>query len=553
MNIVEENAQLTDVFGRLYWWDAGFDINGFVRSSYYTPGQTAQFSVDYNAAFTGDVWRLGWYGGGEGNARKVATITGTPTDQPEAVVIPNSNNAVTCAAWSVNAEWPVPADATPGMYHVLWRSDTNADFGKLVFCVTDTLDKKPIAVLSSDATWGAAYNYYGGKTATLTGASVYGSNGPMLGGIENRSLCVSYDRPVVTGVGIGQTYFMNAEYPLMRFLERFGFEAGHVTCEQVDADPSVLDDREIVIFAGHNEYTSQRIWDKFMDLHMYSTTRTINLSGNDFFWRTRYGTTDHLDTATRGRVMWCRKDTMPGPAGHVPGRPIVDGDWGGTWQDTRWTQRVAWSEQLWGDLFIANGVRHDQLQVPYAMKTSPFWRDCPAVQALTEGQTHTFGLGSLGMEWDVPAGNVPKAFVTSSTYDLTANGASDINGQNYAEPGVFEHKAFLMRTPKGAIFNGSNCQHSWVLEAFHAGMHNDNVVSADGMQSMLNLLADFGAPEPYGPAVAAAGLTVPTPVALSEYGLEDLTSADLADLEGWLTAWAAWVPLDVVGMSVVPT
>lgn len=545
MTILAENQITTDVYGQAYWLEAPTTFHGFVRSSYYAPGDTAQFSIDWNAPFTGEVWRLGWYGGGTNNARRVATITGTPTDQPAPAVIPNSNNALTCAAWTVNADWQIPVDAEPGAYHVLFRASPN--FGRVLFFVNNPAVKRPVAVVSSDATWMAAYNHYGGKASPYGGASLYGSTGAMAGGIENRSLCVSYDRPVVTHVGVPQTYFMNAEYPLIRFLERFGFDYDPVTCEQIDADPTILDGRELVVFAGHNEYISQRIWDKFRDLHN-TDTRMINLTGNDFFWRTRHGVADHTDLTTHGRVMWCRKDTMTGPGVHVGGTPIVAGDWGGTWQDTRWAQRVEWSEQLWGDLFISNGVRHDALKVPAAYKSSPFWRDCPGIQALTEGQTYTFGPGSLGMEWDIPAGNVPKAYVSETTVNLTGN-ASDINGQYYNENAIPTHKAFLMSTEGGgAIFNGANCQHSWLLADGHVGMHSDQIVDVNGQQSFMNLLADFGVEVPDPATVTAAGLTVPTPVALSAYGLEDLTPADLADLEAWING--AWVPVDALGWEI---
>ena len=52
------------------------------------------------------------------------------------------------------------------------------------------------------------------------------------------------------------------------------------------------------------------------------------------FWRIRRDTTDP-------NIIFCFKDTMPGPGGHVAGVPMdpVAPNWTGTWKDTRWPAR----------------------------------------------------------------------------------------------------------------------------------------------------------------------------------------------------------------------
>lgn len=553
LTIAQENALTGGVAAKDVWLTGNaVGIPAFVRRSYYQPGETAQFSADCgNIGFTVEIWRFGWYGGGTWNSRKVATVTGTAVDQPAASVIPNSNNALECSSWTVNATWDVPADATPGWYWALFRASDNSKFGQVAFCVTDTLERKPVVVLSGEATWMGAYNFYGGKTAVGSGSSLYGSSGPLSGGIDNRAYCVSYDRPVVTRENIPQTYFFNAEYPLLRFLERIGVEAGHVTCEQVDADPTVLDGRAIIIVAGHNEYISQRIWDKFEQLRASTSTRLVNLAGNDFFWRTRHGTSTVADTSTRGRVMWARKDTMPGPSGHVAGTPIVANDWGGTYQDSRWADRTSWSEQLWGDRFIANGPRSDNLKVGAEHKNLPMWRNCPGIQALTTGQSFDFGAGTLGMEWDMPSGSAQKALLSSTTVTLSA-AASDINGQNYDGTATPTHSMIFMRTPGGgAIFNASNVQFSWTLDASHD--RGSAVSTLEGRQGFLNMLVDLGAvvsPE----SVTAASLTYPTPTIdlAAAYGLTGTISPPpSAGLDNAFEIWidGAWKRAEILGPS----
>ena len=80
--------------------------------------------------------------------------------QPAATTIPNSNGAVTCAAWSENVTWAIPPEATPGWYWLFLRNSGGTQFGGILFCVSDQDIKKPILVVSSEATWGAAYNGY---------------------------------------------------------------------------------------------------------------------------------------------------------------------------------------------------------------------------------------------------------------------------------------------------------------------------------------------------------------------------------------------------------
>lgn len=520
LSIVQENALTSGVAQRATWHDGADQTSmpAFARSTYYTPGQTAQFSVDYNAAFTAQVWRIGWYNGGTA-ARKVADLTGTPTNQPAAVTIPNSNGGITCAGWSVNLSWAIPSDATPGVYWL--RLNGSGVSSQLVFVVSDKDAKKPVLMMLSDATWHGAYNYYGGKAAVTAGKSLYGSNGPMTGGIDNRSLCVSYDRPVVTREGIQQTYAMTDNIPMARFLERCGIEVGYTTCEQVDADPSILDGRTIVISSGHNEYISQRIYDKFKAISA-AGTNLMNFGGNDFFWRTRYGTTTRSDTTTHGRVMWCYKDTMSGPDTHVAGTPYVSAeDWGGTWQDTRWALRED-TGNLWGDRFIANGVRQDSLTVPFAYKAKPIWRNCAGIQALTTNQSYVFGAGSLGMEWDkqnIATIGPPRVALSATVVDLT-NNASDINGENYNQSETATHNIIMGKTPGGGyVFNMACCFFTFTFDDFHDFASNA-ISNVNGRQAILNVLVDLGA-APDATMVSSASLTLPTPVAdvESNYGI----------------------------------
>lgn len=519
-------------------------LPGFARSSYYLPGQTVQFAVQSNNDdFDVEIHRLGWYNGD--GARLVTTITGDPVNQAAGVVIPNSNGAITCAAWITNAMWSIPLDATPGWYYALIRNtSTPGTFGNVLFCVSDANAKKSVVVVSSESTWMGAYNGFGAK-------NIYGDT-VAIGNSLNRSLCVSYDRPVITQKHVPQTHFFNGEYATLRFLERMGYEVGYTTNEQIDADPTILDGRSVIIFSGHNEYVSQRTMNKTKAL-INAGVHVVNFAANDFFWRIRYGTTDDTAITTRGRVMWCRKDTMPGPDAHVAGVPFVnDADWQGTWQDTRWPLREP-SETFLGDRFIANGIRNDQIIIQPNQKSAPIWRDS-SVASSGSSTPYAFGLGSAGMEWDRQSGSIPHVKLSSATVDLTGQTA-DENGQNYNLSSNSEHSIFIARAngTSGFIFNFNTTQWGWLLDNFH--LRGTAIQDSAAQQATLNVLADLGILPNASRVSLTPVLVYPTPVGnvASAYGLQSGSTpppnpnpdpdVDPSTTQLWYSDGLEWYPL----------
>ena len=513
--IVLENSKTG--LARASWFDGvGTAIPGFATSSFYAPGATVNFKINYNSAFTVDIHRLGYYSSGAGARLIQSGIAGTPTAQPAASTIANSNGATDCSGWSTNASWTVPANAVPGWYYALIRGQS-ATFGHILFLVTDTSAKAPILVVASDTTWMGAYNYYGTPGAETTGSSLYGTGGP-LGTITARALAVSYNRPVLTLTGVPQTNFFNSEFPLIRFLERMGYDVGYCTLEQLESDTTILNGRTLLVTNGHNEYISPTVWDAFKN-RLVQGTPWLNLCGNDFFWKVEW----------QGRVMWCKKDTMAGPSTHVAGTAFVVGEWQGTWQDTRWASRRVIADIV-GDIFKVNGIRNDAIAIPFANKTSPVWRDCTAVQALTTGQSYSLGAGSLGMEWDAPA--TSSAIVTHAASDTTiavTGAVSDANGEDYSSSGSIQHKLqFGKYLGGGKFFNASTTQWAWGLDDFH--LRGTAIANQVAQQATLNIIADLSGDLPKTPG----SFVTPTPKSLSDYGLVDNTTDKpytMSDLE----------------------
>lgn len=508
VDVAAENAR-TD--GREPWADLTVsghgDINaaGFARQVSVNVGETIQFSVD-GASTVIDIYRAGYYGGG--GFRKVATIANTPTTQPEATTIPGSNGATSCTGWAVTAEWAVPADATSGMYLALVRSvPPHAPNGfHIMFVVRDDAAEVDIIYKTSESTWGAAYNHYGTKS-DINGRNIYGS-GVGVGNIMDRSLAVSHHRPVITHGGVVQTYWTAAEMPLIRFLERNGYSVKYITGIDIDRNPDLLTKGKVFLSSGHDEYWSTPMRDAVENWRDQHAGRSIFMSGNEVFWRTRYEYNG--DEA----IMWCFKDTMPGPTGYSrsAGQAFDPVTWTGTWKDTRWPERrPEWL--LTGTDFRMNGIRDDNatiLRNPYA--GHKVWGG----SSLNDGDitlTRVVGFEADSLRPTQPAESVR----VLAAYTRNIDGwRADDNGQTYSNNGNLEWGIVSQRYAGGGLTVGfGTVQWSWALDGTHDRGTGAEVDIA-AQQFTVNLLRDLGA----DPATPMPGVALQPANSLDEYGLD---------------------------------
>ncbi len=120
----------------------------------------------------------------------------------------------------MSASWSVPGDAVSGIYVAkLVREDAGhvGETSHVVFVVRDDTGGSKILFQTSDTTW-QAYNQYGGNSLYVGGP---GTN-------PGRAYKVSYNRPFTTrGTGAEDSVF-NAEYPMVRWLERNGYDVSYI-------------------------------------------------------------------------------------------------------------------------------------------------------------------------------------------------------------------------------------------------------------------------------------------------------------------------------------
>ena len=245
---------------------------------------------------------------------------------PSATLPQNQPNCITdvttelydCGNWAVSASWNVPSTAVSGVY-VAHLTRSNGDDSHITFIVRDDASTSDIVFQTADPTW-QAYNTYGGSDFYA-------------GGANGRAYKVSYNRPFNTrGTAGGRDFFFGAEYALVRFLERNGYDVSYIAGVDTDRRGNLLTNHKVFLSVGHDEY-----WSGAQRANITAARDAgVNLqflAGNEGYWRTRYEpSADASHTAYRTLVTY--KETW--------GNAKIDptSQWTGTWRDPRFASRA---------------------------------------------------------------------------------------------------------------------------------------------------------------------------------------------------------------------
>lgn len=459
-------------------------VTGFARRISYNVGETVEFCIDGSPSAI-RIFRTGYYSDGKG-FREVGSIVNLNTVQPELQTIPNSNGATSATNWTTTATWTIPQSATSGIYLAMIRNAESTNAFYVAFVVRDDAASADIIYKTSDLTWGAAYNHYGTKAAPESGANVYGKN-TGVGNIMERSFATSYHRPVITRGTVAQTYWWACELPLIRWLERNGHSVKYISSVDLDkVGRPLLQKGKVFLSSGHDEYWTQPMRDAVEDWRDFDGGKSIFMSGNEVFWRARY---EHK--ANGESIMWCYKDTMPGPMGFArnPGQPLDPVTWTGTWKDTRWPERQPeWL--LTGTDFGMNGVYdYDATIISNPYGGHKVWGG----SSLVDQQITIRGV--LGFEADHyhPTQPVESVRLLASYTRAAPGGLSDANGEIYSIQGNIVWGIIFQRYAGGGATVGfGTCQWSWSLDPQHD--RGSNIpTNLDAQQFTYNLLRDLGA------------------------------------------------------------
>jgi hypothetical protein len=476
------------------------DIEGFTTDISYNVGQTVHFKIRTAAAVTRyrlDIYRLGYYQGN--GARLVDRIEMTGPSNAGATCLTNGlPGLVDCGNWSETATWQIPSDAVSGIYfaHLVGEQGTSGE-NHIVFVVRDDASTSDIYYQTSDTTW-QAYNNWGGE-------SLY-SGGPLKD--VDRAAAVSYNRPFATrGVDQGEDWIFNAEVPMVRWLERNGYDVSYETGVDTDRYGSLLKNHKLLMSTGHDEY-----WSGQQRANVESARDAgVNLaffSGNEVFWKTRWSP-DH-----RALIAYKSTHNYDHASNTYTDPQAVDpsGLWTGSWRDPaadRVQSGVRPENELTGQYFTVNAGT-GAIQVPGKYRSQPFWRNT-GVASLPANGSLPLADGTLGYEWDSDSeAGLPAAATQPSGRFHQPPGLTELSetttaglggsvqtiedyGHLYAGTAPVTHHLTLYRAPSGAlVFGAGTVQWSWGLDSYH-DRQPDPPEDRNMQQATVNLFADMGA------------------------------------------------------------
>ena len=469
-------------------------IQGFATDISVDRGEAVHFKVKTaSTKYRLDIYRMGYYGGD--GARKVATVkpsASLPQSQP-ACDEEASTGLVDCGSWAVSASWAVPSSAVSGIYFAkLVREDKSSEGSHIIFVVRNDESESAVLFQTSDTTW-EAYNRYGGNSLYTGGPATE----------PDRAYKVSYNRPLTTRGTTPEDAPFNAEYPMVRWLERNGYDVSYFTGVDADRRGSEILQHKVYLSLGHDEYWSgaQRA---NVEAARDAGVSLAFFSGNEVFWKTRWE--DSIDGSNVDhRTLVCYKETHA----NEPIDPEEPNVWTGTWRDPRFSPPADGGRPengLTGTIFMVDAGT-TSIEVPASDADLRIWRNT-SVASLKPGETATLGEGTLGYEWDEDLDNgarPPGLIDLSSTTADVPQKLLDY-GSTYGS-GSATHHLTLYRAPSGAlVFGAGTVQWSWGLEEEHD--RGETTPDPIVRQATVNLLADMGAqPSTLQPGLAAAAKT----------------------------------------------
>ena len=452
-------------------WDisgAGdLSIQGFATDISVDRGGTIEFKVDTIASsFEIQIYRLGYYNGL--GARLIDTIPDTETIATDQSACTNSGSPdflVDCGGWSVSASWTAvdttydpDKNAVSGLYIArLERTDGTPGASHIPFIVRDDNGGSDLLFQTSDTTW-QAYNGYGDY-------SLYANS--------NHAHKVSYNRPFTTRANPQEDNLFNAEYPMIRWLERNGYDVSYFTDVDSDRNGSEILEHQVFLSVGHDEYWSagQRT---SVEAARDAGVHLAFFSGNEIYWKTRW------EDNYRTLVSYKEGDAQGSEHYDCLGNFDCDPDpaiWTGLWRQNQTDHdggqpENALSGQIsWGDSTTS-------IEVPSEFSSLRFWRNT-SVADLQSGQTETLPYGTLGYEFDweqaAYADSNPPGRITLSETTV----------------GDKTHKMSLYRADSGAlVFGAGTVQWSWGLDSVHD--RGSEPEDPSMQQATVNLLSDMG-------------------------------------------------------------
>jgi len=260
-------------------------VEGYASEVSVAPGDTVHLHVSTSpgARYRVAVYRVGWYRGRGG--RLIACVPGCRLDHAgstRATPAPDPSSGLLELSWPVTDTVQVGAGWVSGYYlaNLVLTSGSDAGRGSWVPFIVRAPSSRSATILVQAAvnTW-QAYNRWGGRSLYWNHTGVGDDH-------------VSFDRPYdQRGMPRMAGRFANLpqawEFPLVRFLERYGYDVAYTTDVDTDQNPGELLRHKLVMSAGHDEYWTTTMRDAFERARAAGVNLAF-MGANTGYWQMRY-------------------------------------------------------------------------------------------------------------------------------------------------------------------------------------------------------------------------------------------------------------------------
>jgi hypothetical protein len=253
------------------------DISAYTDRTSYLGGETVEVRAGAAGSTTAtwELWRLGYYGGGGG--RKL--LDGGPVTVPVRTpgILDPATGAVS-AAWPTTFRVRLPPDAVTGAFVIRLSSEALGETYAF-FVVRERVPGAPILYPLSTNTY-QAYNVWGGTSLYMSNRSDWK---------PWHAYAVSFDRPYENGSGTGE--LLSKDRDFLTFAEGQGYDIAYVTDTDLDADPTLVAYRRMIVIQGHSEYWTLGMRDA-VEGAIGQGTNAGFFAANDAYWQTRFASAD---------------------------------------------------------------------------------------------------------------------------------------------------------------------------------------------------------------------------------------------------------------------
>ena len=229
------------------------------------------------------VYRIGYYGAKGGRLISAASSNGVVVNNTHSC---NPRDTVTglldCGNWSPT--YTIPGGSLPasGIYVAKITATDTGQQNSVVFAVrddnrnpeSDLLFQLPTSTYQAYNNWGGKSLYYdktgGGTTIAGTG----------------RAVKVSFNRPIDRATST-KNRFVGADYYLVYWLERQGYDVSYTDSVRAHVDPAELLQHDALVVSGHDEYWSGEQFAAFKAARDAGVS-IASFSSNSAYWKVRY-------------------------------------------------------------------------------------------------------------------------------------------------------------------------------------------------------------------------------------------------------------------------